>query len=96
MNKWTGGGIVPDCRVLLGSVLNSQVAEVEEQVKEKIKGKVGIVQCDHWKNNAKKSVVSTMLMVENEVCTFASLALHYLHYEIANYSFDVGLPYEHA
>jgi hypothetical protein len=80
MNKWTGGGLVPDRRVLSGSILNSQVAEVEERVKEKIKGKVGIAQCDGWKNNAKKSVVSTMIMVENEVRTFRflgdKLALH--------------------
>jgi hypothetical protein len=48
MNKWTGGGIVPDRRVLSGSVFNSQVTEVEEWVKEKIKGKVGIAQCDGW------------------------------------------------
>jgi hypothetical protein len=75
MNKWTGGGIVPDRRVLSGSVLNSQVTEVEERVKEKIKGKVGIAQCDGWKNNAKKSVVSTMIMVENEVCTFCFLGV---------------------
>ena len=70
MNKWTGGGLVLDHKVLSGSVLNNQVAEVEERVKAKIQGKVGIAQCDGWKNNAKKSVVSTMVMVENEVCTF--------------------------
>jgi hypothetical protein len=70
MDKWTGGGIVPDRRVLSGSVLDNQVAEVEAGVKAKIQGKVGIAQCDGWKNNAKKSVVSTMIMVENEVCTF--------------------------
>jgi hypothetical protein len=70
MNKWTGGGLVPDRKVLSGSVLNNQVAEVEERVKAKIQGKVGIAQCDGWKNNAKKSVVSTMVMVENEVRTF--------------------------
>jgi hypothetical protein len=75
MNKWTGGGIVPDHRVLSGSILNSQVAEVEEQVKEKIKGKVGIAQCDGWKSNAEKSVVSTMIMVENKVFTFCFLGI---------------------
>ena len=65
MNKWTGGGIVPDCKVFSGSILNNQVAEVEEKVKAKIKGKVGIAQCDSWKDNTKKSVVSTMIIVEN-------------------------------
>jgi hypothetical protein len=70
MNKWTSGGIVPDCKVLSGSILNNQVAKVEEKVKAKIQGKVGIAQCDGWKNNTKKSVVSTMIIVENEVCTF--------------------------
>jgi len=70
MDKWTGGGIVPDHSVLSMSVLDSQIAEVEARVKARIQGKVGIAQCDGWKNNAKKSVVSTMIMVENEVCIF--------------------------
>jgi hypothetical protein len=28
-----------------------------------------------WKNNAKKSVVSTMIIVENEVCMFCFLGV---------------------
>jgi hypothetical protein len=43
------------------------VKDVEDQVKLKIQGKMGTRQCDGWKNNAKKSVVSTMFTVENEV-----------------------------
>ena len=36
-------------------------------MKLKIQQKVGTGQCDRWKNNAKKNVVSTMVTVENEV-----------------------------
>jgi hypothetical protein len=36
-------------------------------MKLKIQGKVGTKQWDGWKNNAKKSVVSTMVTVKNEV-----------------------------
>jgi hypothetical protein len=55
------------------------------------------MQCESWKNNGKKLVVSTMIMVENEVCTFCFLGVAlFMHYEIANYSFDVGLPYEYT
>jgi hypothetical protein len=100
MDKWTGGGIVPDRKVLSGSVLDNQVAEVEARVKTKIQGKVGIAQCDGWKNGAKKSVVSTMIMVENEVRMFwyfrsqlDSLCVIRIN---TDYHFDAGLPYEHT
>jgi hypothetical protein len=36
-------------------------------MKLQTQGKVGTGQCDGWKNKAKKSVVSTMVMVENKV-----------------------------
>ena len=51
-------------------MLDSEVVKAEERVRQKIQGKVGTGQCDGWKNKAKKSVVSTMLMVENEVRVF--------------------------
>lgn len=67
-SKWmTPGAVIPDCKQLSGRILDQEVECVEERMKLKIQGKVGTGQCDGWKNNAKKSVVSTMVTVENEV-----------------------------
>ena len=72
-SKWmTPGAVIPDHKQLSGWILDKEVESVEERMKLKIQGKVGTGQCDRWKNNAKKSVVSTMVTVENEV----RLALH--------------------
>jgi len=67
----TLGAVIPDHKQLSGQILDQEVESVE-RMKLKIQGKVGTGQCDGWKNNAKKSVVSTMVTVENEV----RLALH--------------------
>jgi hypothetical protein len=72
-SKWmTPGAVIPDRKQLSGRILDQEVESVEERMKLKIQGKVGTGQCDGWKNNTKKSVVSTMVTVENEV----RLALH--------------------
>jgi len=68
-----------------------QVAEVEARVKARIQGKVGIAQCDGWKNNAKKSVVSTMIMVENEVCILFCYIVSLILIIVL-----IGIPYEHT
>jgi hypothetical protein len=67
-NKWmTPGAIIPNRKQLSGRILDKEVKLVEDQMKLKIQGKIGTGQCDGWKNNAKKSVVSMMVTVENEV-----------------------------
>ena len=67
-DKWiTPGAVIPDRKQLSGRILDKEVKSVEDRMKLKIQGKVGTGQCDGWKNNAKKSVVSTMVTVENEV-----------------------------
>jgi hypothetical protein len=68
-NKWMiQGAIVPDRQKLAGCILDNEAKITEDRMKLKIQGKVGTGQCDGWKNKAKKSVVSTMVTVENEVC----------------------------
>jgi hypothetical protein len=70
--KWiTPGAVIPDCKKLSGQILDDEVKVTEDRVKLKVQGKVGTGQCDGWKNNAKKSVVSMMVTVENEVCHLA-------------------------
>ena len=66
--KWLPDDIVvPERRVLSGRVLTSQVAKVEDRIREKVNGKLATGQCDGWKNIAKTSVVTTVMSVENEV-----------------------------
>jgi hypothetical protein len=65
-SKWmTLGAVIPDRKQLSRQILDEEVESVEERMNLKIQWKVGTGQCDWWKNNAKKSVVSTMVMVEN-------------------------------
>jgi hypothetical protein len=72
-SKWRmPGAAILDRKQLSGQILDQEVESVEERMKLKIQGKVGTGQCDGWKNNTKKNVVSTMVMVENKV----RLALH--------------------
>ncbi|KIM73621.1 hypothetical protein PILCRDRAFT_80982, partial [Piloderma croceum F 1598] len=60
------GAIIPDRKKLAGRILDQEVKLTEDRMKLKIEGRVGTGQCDGWKNKAKKSVVSTMVTVENE------------------------------
>ena len=66
--KWiTQGAMIPDRKKLSSWILDNEVKVMEDQVKLNIQGKVSTRQCDRWKNSAKKSVVSTMVTIENEV-----------------------------
>ena len=66
--KWiTPGTVIPDHKKLSSQILDDKVKVTEDQVKLKVQGKVSTGQCDRWKNNAKKSVVSMMVTVKNEV-----------------------------
>jgi hypothetical protein len=51
-------------------VLDNEVKEAEQRTKVHIEGKVATGQCDGWKNTAKKSVVTSMMIVENEVSNY--------------------------
>jgi hypothetical protein len=77
LEKWSHGPPASNRKKLSGAVLDSEVVKAEEQVRQKIQGKVGTGQCDGWKNKAKKSVVSTMLMVENEVRVFLQVEMRF-------------------
>jgi hypothetical protein len=65
--KWSNAAQIADRKVLSGRVLDNEVKEVEQRIKVKTEGKVATGQCDGWKNTAKKSVVTSMMIVENEV-----------------------------
>src|SRR5882762_2627901 len=67
MKKWSHSPPASNRKKLSGPVLNAEVLKVENHVREKIHGKVGTRQYDGWKNKAKKSVESKMIMEEDEV-----------------------------
>jgi hypothetical protein len=79
MEKWSRGPLPSSRKKLSGAVLDAEVLKAENRIREKIVGKVGTGTCDGWKNKAKKSVVSTMLMVENEVRISAAEMMVCLH-----------------
>jgi hypothetical protein len=70
VHKWVPGVTLQDCRILLGQILDGEVAKVEERVVMKVKGKMATGQCDHcdgWENIAETHVVTSMMTVEHEV-----------------------------
>jgi len=80
-NKWIlPGAVIPDRKKLAGRILDKEVKLTEDRMKLKIEGRVGTGQCDGWKNKAKKSVVSTMVTVENEVQTTSQPGYNNLTY----------------
>jgi hypothetical protein len=73
MEKRSCGPPSSGCKKLSRAVLDAEVLKAKNCVQEKVVGKVGAgtwPECDRWEDKAKKSVVSTMLMVKNEVREF--------------------------
>jgi hypothetical protein len=67
MQKWVGGVAVQDRRIMSGRILDGEVQKAEQQVIDKVKGKMATGQCDGWDNVAKTHVVTSMMTVEHEV-----------------------------
>ena len=55
---------IPDQRVLAGHILKEWVADVEVQIKQKVKGNMAMGQCDGSKNVMKTPLVASMITVE--------------------------------
>jgi len=66
MKKWVGAAVT-DQKALGGRILDSKVQRVEAQTRQRVEGKVGMGQCDGWKNVAKTSVCMSMITVEKQV-----------------------------
>jgi hypothetical protein len=47
--------------------LKEWVADVESDIKKKVKGKMAMGQCDGWKNVAKTPLVASMITVDYQV-----------------------------
>lgn len=65
--KWIPGAEIPDRRVLARPILKERVADVESEIKKKVKGKMAMGQCDRWKNITKTPLVALMITVEYQV-----------------------------
>jgi hypothetical protein len=66
MKKWAGADVT-DWKALGGQILDSEVQRVEAQMRQRVEGKVGMGQCDGWKNVAKTLVCTSMITVEKQV-----------------------------
>jgi len=81
-NKWIPGADIPDRQFLSGQVLKERVADVEGNIKREVAGKMGMGQCDGWKNISKVPLVASMITVEyqvrlfNRVCVCARALTH--------------------
>ncbi|KAJ7016163.1 ribonuclease H-like domain-containing protein [Mycena alexandri] len=64
--KYLPGAKIPDRRVLSGRVLDTLVGQVENEMKAKVSGKLGMGQCDGWKSGAKASIITSSVTVEAE------------------------------
>jgi len=65
--KWITGAEIPDRRALSGSILKERVVDVKGHIKEKVKGKMAMGQCDRWKNVMKMPLVASMITVDYQV-----------------------------
>ncbi len=69
-DKWVAGSVLPDRRLLAGPILKERVADVEGEIKKKVKGKLGTGSCDGWKNGSKRPVIASRCNVEFQVGLF--------------------------
>lgn len=65
--KWIPGAEIPDRRKLAGPILDKEVTRVVSKTRLQIGGQYATGQCDGWKNIAKASVVTSMIVVDFEV-----------------------------
>jgi hypothetical protein len=66
--KWLGHLRLPSRRALSSSLVDRLAKKTEENKKVSLKGKMGMGQCDGWKNVARSSIVASLVIVENQVC----------------------------
>lgn len=71
VTKWIPNVQLPDRRTASESLLDKECDRIVSRTKERVEGKLASYQCDGWKNVAKTSVVSSMILVDNEVFGFA-------------------------
>lgn len=65
--EWIPGAEIPDRRKLSGLILDKEVARVISKTRLLTDGRFATGQCDGWKNIAKASVVTSMIIVDFEV-----------------------------
>lgn len=68
--KWISGVRLPDRHTASGSVLQAEAERVVSETRKRVEGKYACYQADGWKNVAKTSVVSSMILVDHQVSAF--------------------------
>ena len=67
LEKWIPGAEIPDRRKLAGPILDKEVTRVISKTRLHTAGRFATGQSDGWKNIAKASVVTSMIIVDFEV-----------------------------
>jgi hypothetical protein len=65
--KWMNNAPLPSRHSLSGNILKGIVKKVDGEMKDAVKNKMGMGQCDGWKNVARDSVIATMVTVDDIV-----------------------------
>jgi hypothetical protein len=66
--KYSGDPPLPSPSTLRNKILNEVTDEIEVKSLQKMKGKMGMGQCDGWTNVAKNSMILILVNVEGKVC----------------------------
>lgn len=75
LKKYIPGCHIPSPEHLSGAVLNKHAAEVEEMMKQTLRGKFATGQCDGWKDVTRASLVASLVTVEGKVCISPAVIL---------------------
>jgi hypothetical protein len=73
LRTWAADPPIASRQVLSGRHLKKLVRDIENKAQTRMKGKLGMGQCDGWKNVAKTSIVATMVTIENQVRIFCMI-----------------------
>ena len=65
-HKWIPGAPIVDRQTLSGPVLTAEVERITAATREVIGGQFAVYQADGWKNIAKTSVITSMLIVNHK------------------------------
>ncbi|KAE9405053.1 hypothetical protein BT96DRAFT_988883 [Gymnopus androsaceus JB14] len=65
-HKWIPGAPIVDQRILSGPILTAEVKHITAATREVIGGQFTMYQADNWKNIAKTSVITSMLIVNHK------------------------------
>lgn len=76
-SKWMDDAPLPSRQFLSGNILKNMASKVDQEMKDAVKGKMGMGQCDGWKNVARDAIVASMVTVEDVVIKSKTRSTNY-------------------